>query len=196
MSKHRKSTSSAGASPASRSRTRAGGRAPKTTAGSGLSLCESYAQLDPDGSWLKMYQDSFQLKLDGSSVECSGTWPRAGTMRNGTAYRRQPLVRRTRGIGSSLWPTPIVHDAVTSGFTPEQIAKSAEERQDSLTRAVAMWPTPTQADGLGGPGSSGREGGENLRTQVGGQLNADWVSLLMGFPTDWTVMDGSAECPE
>jgi hypothetical protein len=28
------------------------------------------------------------------------------------------------------------------------------------------WPTPTTADGMGGPGNSGRQGGENLRTVV------------------------------
>jgi len=35
-----------------------------------------------------------------------------------------------------------------------------------LGMAVRMWPTPTQADGMGGPGNSGRDGGENLRTAV------------------------------
>jgi hypothetical protein len=28
------------------------------------------------------------------------------------------------------------------------------------------WPTPTTADGMGGPGNSGRQGGENPRTAV------------------------------
>jgi len=31
---------------------------------------------------------------------------------------------------------------------------------------------------------------------ISGQLNADWVSILMGFPLDWTVVDGSAVSPE
>ena len=29
-----------------------------------------------------------------------------------------------------------------------------------------LWPTPNKADGTGGPGNSGRQGGENLRTAV------------------------------
>lgn len=29
-----------------------------------------------------------------------------------------------------------------------------------------FWPTPTKSDGTGGPGNSGREGGDNLRTAV------------------------------
>jgi hypothetical protein len=43
------------------------------------------------------------------------------------------------------------------------------KRQVSLNHAAKMqWPTPTQADGMGGPGNSGRGGGLNLRTQVQG----------------------------
>lgn len=50
-----------------------------------------------------------------------------------------------------------------------------------------LWPTPTQADGLGGAGSSGRDGGLNLRTAVGpGGLNPAWVEWLLGFPSGWT----------
>jgi hypothetical protein len=49
-----------------------------------------------------------------------------------------------------------------------------------------LWPTPTKSDGEGGPGNSGREGGENLRTAAGGSLNPTWVEWLMGFPPGWT----------
>jgi DNA (cytosine-5)-methyltransferase 1 len=31
---------------------------------------------------------------------------------------------------------------------------------------VMMYPTPTKSDGTGGPGCSGREGGQNLRTAI------------------------------
>ncbi len=27
----------------------------------------------------------------------------------------------------------------------------------------------------------------------GGQLNADWASILMGYSANWTAVDGSAE---
>ena len=37
--------------------------------------------------------------------------------------------------------------------------------------------------------NSGREGGENLRTQTGGQLNPSWVETLMAWPKDWTCLD-------
>lgn len=50
-----------------------------------------------------------------------------------------------------------------------------------------MFPTPTRADGRGGPGNSGREGGNNLRTEVKGALNPAWVEYLMGWPCNWTA---------
>lgn len=56
-----------------------------------------------------------------------------------------------------------------------------------------MWPTPTRSDGAGGPGSSGRQGGPNLRTAVGsGQLNANWVEWMMGMPVGTTDLDCEA----
>jgi hypothetical protein len=211
--------SSAAASPASPSATLAGDWVPPTPAGSGPNSCESYARLGPDGCWLKMYQDSFQLKMDGSLEECSGTWPRAGTMRNGTAYRRPPLVPRTSAIGSSSWPTPQAHDTAKGNParvgrygtkhggrnlndeaarwpTPQAYSHGPDSNPPGITKLDVevrqMYPTPTQADGTGGPGSSGRDGGENLRTKVGGQLNPRWVEWLMGFPLGWTDLEGSA----
>ena len=37
----------------------------------------------------------------------SATWPRAGTMRNGTAYRLRPLAPRTYERASGFLPTPV-----------------------------------------------------------------------------------------
>jgi len=52
--------------------------------------------------------------------------------------------------------------------------------------ACRMFPTPTKSDGMGGPGCSGRDGGENLRTAIGGKLNPEWVEWLMGWPIGLT----------
>ena len=55
------------------------------------------------------------------------------------------------------------------------------------------WPTPTKADAMGGPGRAETcQGGENLRTSVGGQLNPTWVEWLMGWPLGWTDLRASA----
>jgi len=63
---------------------------------------------------------------------------------------------------------------------------------DSLHSQVKMLPTPTQHDGMGGPGTAGRDGGKNLRTAVGGSLNPTWVEWLMGYPAEWTDLKDSA----
>jgi hypothetical protein len=89
-------------------------------------------------------------------------------------------------------------DPVSSSATPTMEMAERFRRKGSngsFVEAVAakvIWPTPTMADGLGGPGNSGRDGGENLRTRVGGQLNPTWVEWLMGFPLGWTDCEPSA----
>jgi hypothetical protein len=113
-------------------------------------------------------------------------------------------VRKTRAptlTSAVLWPTPRAEDSAQTG--------AHGETADTLTSAVRLWPTPradsgvsrkpgtggrclqeeakkfptpTQSDGMGGPGTAGRDGGENLRTTVGGSLNPLWVGWLMGFP--------------
>lgn len=85
---------------------------------------------------------------------------------------------------------------------PPQAPLSAVRRGGQLTGrypvllkdryAGKLWPTPTRADGTGGPGTSPRrKGGMNLRTAVVergflGSLSAAWVEWLMGLPVGWT----------
>lgn len=60
---------------------------------------------------------------------------------------------------------------------------------ESIVKTRNTWQTPTKSDGSGGPGSSGRDGGDNLRTVAGGQLNPDWVEWLMSWPIGWTSLE-------
>lgn len=59
-------------------------------------------------------------------------------------------------------------------------------------RQSAVYPTPTRADGTGGPGTSPhRAGGKNLRTVVAeetgsGRLNPMRIEWMMGLPLGWT----------
>jgi hypothetical protein len=95
-------------------------------------------------------------------------------------------------LGRAVWPTPTVDDA-------NNVTRASGQYQ-SLTRAIWATPTGTVVE----PKSSvkklfGRTPSDpqvGLADQVGGQLNADWVSILMGFPADWSVVDGSAESRE
>ncbi len=77
----------------------------------GRSTPELLARYDPaTSSWR-----TSQLCLDGALAEFSETWPRSGTMRNGTAYQLPPLVPLTDEIGSGLWPTPKEQNARGAG---------------------------------------------------------------------------------
>jgi hypothetical protein len=166
--------------------------------------------------------------LEGSLLEYCETWPQAGMMRNGISYRLPVLAHRTSEEESLLWPTPVAND---DNKTPEahlamksRMKGGPRKKITSLNVMVkaverGMWPTPTKSDGPGGPGCSGRSGGENLRTAVqrlptpaardyrspnkngnmadqlpnviGGQLNPTWVEWLMGFPPGWTDLEHS-----
>lgn len=55
------------------------------------------------------------------------------------------------------------------------------------------WPTPTASDyGTNKGGAAGRVGAErpSLAGAVRGPLNPAWLEVLMGFPQDWTSIDG------
>lgn len=131
-------------SPARTSAMRGSGAGSKKVRGrdSGTSLPASFASLGQDGSWLKMCRGCYQLTLDGEWERYSETWPRAGTMRNGIAYRQPRLVPHTFVTGSSLWPTPTAGDGVRG----ENIYDG--KRGQTLVGAARgqMWPTPRAND--------------------------------------------------
>ena len=108
------------------------------------------------------------------------------------------------------WPTPQAHD-VAKGDAKRVGRYGTKHGGRNLTDEVAKWPTPRatmsaavtvkpstdKAHATGGPPKRLEdEVARSLPRVVGGQLNADWVSLLMGFLVDWTVVDGSVESPE
>jgi len=92
----------------------------------------------------------------------SETWPRSGTMRNGTAYPRQSLVRPTAEIASGLLPTP----RKSRGYTNPTLGKNFGAgclTTDLLGRPVLMTrPRP------------------------------QFVEWMMGFPIGWTELAPSA----
>lgn len=175
----------------------------------GRSFAGSLARFDPATcSW-----KTSQLCLLGGLIEFSGTWPRAGTTRNGTAYRRQPLVPRTFGTDSFLWPTPVHKPGGGSVLDGGSNSRKAARRR-------GMMPTPRASDGSkGGPNQRGSKGDLMLPSYVArfptptanrwdglqshgvnvvsGQLNPTWVEWLMGFPLGWTDLEDSAMplCP-
>lgn len=103
-------------------------------------------------------------------------------------------VTATHHAGTTLtdavvrWPTPTARDWKDGSFTPNV------EVNGLLGRAV--WQTPSAADGMGGHRTRGGTrsnelllAGQAQRADgvSSGSLNPDWVELLMGFPTGWTI---------
>ena len=72
-----------------------------------------------------------------------------------------------------MWPTPTVH----GNYNRKGASKNSG---DGLATAVKMYPTPTARDHKG-EGFKGQ-----LGTEIAGQLNAEFVEWLMGFPRGWT----------
>ncbi len=133
---------------------------------------------------------SLGFSLPATSTRSSLIWPTRGSMRNGECYPPLESEPLTSGGASGLWPTPTTGDAKAAGSrnTPGSKAHPGI----SLTDAVRgdggkgrLFPTPHRNCSTG-PGSQGRDGGENLQTQVGGSLNPPWVEWLMGWPIGWT----------
>jgi hypothetical protein len=179
------STSSAAASPARTSPSPEG--RPGSTGGArvfGASTFDSLTFFDPATSSWRTFATSLLATAADGSEEFSGTWPRAGMTRSGIASRLAPSAPLTGATGSGLLPTPNSRDWKDTG-------PSQGNRKSPNLGTVAHWATPTKSDGTGGPGNSGRQGGENLRTQVGGSLNPTWVEWLMGFPLGWTDLEPS-----
>jgi hypothetical protein len=112
----------------------------RTNATSGRPSPESFASVNPDGSWRKTCQGYSQVMLDGSLEPFSETWPRAGMTRNGTAYRLPPSAPLTDATASGSWPTPQNRDGKHNG-SRQQWAADGKGGLD-LVSAVQMWPTP------------------------------------------------------
>ncbi|KKK87640.1 hypothetical protein LCGC14_2751210, partial [marine sediment metagenome] len=139
------------------------------------------------------------LGLHTSESGCS-SWPtpQAHDTAKGKAERvgRYGTEHGGRNLNDevAMWPTPA---AGMADRGDRGDLNTAVKGLPSPSGHTKMLPTPTQSDGMGGPGCSGRDGGKNLRTVAGGQLSATWTELLMGLPAGWTeLLDGNAASPE
>lgn len=213
-SRGRPSTSCAAASPASQSPSRVAGGRRTTRAGSGPLWPEPWLRYDRDTSSWRTCADSPPEGSESWSGTwpLSGTTLNGTAFRlpplvhrtSGGASSSLPTTRlkeRTEArSGRALWPTPVARDSGRSveahrawrrrhGQNPEHIGsltvlvKAIETGEADPPGLLA---TPTSADGRGGSGCSGRSGGTNLRTQVGGCLAPAFVERMMGFPDGWT----------
>lgn len=135
-------TSSAAASPARTSATQESASASTASdRASGRSLRESFAFFDPaSSSWR-----TSQLSLIAGSTASSVTWPRSGSMRNGTCFERPTSGRPISEHASSCLPTPT---ASTNGYNRGGGMGRVGPIRPSLwmMALTGLWPTPVAAD--------------------------------------------------
>jgi len=180
-------------------------------AGCGRSSLESFARLDrASRSWRTSH-----ISLDGESTSFSGTWPKAGTMRNGVCWERTTPELPTSASASGFWPTPRAEErgqyqrdrgeigkerATLTGSvkvwfpTPRatsgggRISPDAKDHRLNLVERIKMLPTPTTQDAKnnGSPSQQTKRNTVPLNAVVGGALNPQFVEWLMGWPLNWT----------
>lgn len=183
----------------------------RMTATSGRKCLELYKISGPLGSLARMLLGSSQWR----STRCYLTWKASVTPARRFLFRLVPSTPRIDGIDARLWPTVTAQDfkrrgpnSRQQGF-PEAVrmwptptardSKGANSREhltrkdkrnhtDQLANAV-MLATPTRRCWKETSQSETRQESPDLQTQVGGQLNPDWVEWLMGFPVGWTSLE-------
>lgn len=143
------------------------------------------------------------FRLVPSTPHTDGTesplWPTvcATEARQGLQIRREGKKGTQISLSTAvrLWPTPSATDCgrtainpiLTSNGTIRHKNKAGKQSYARLDAVAAMFPTPT-ARCSQAPCKHG-EGGPDLATSVGGQLNPTRVEWLMGFPIGWTDLD-------
>lgn len=170
----------------------------------GESIPGLFASLSQDGSWQKTcagYSQSLLPGFGGEDSELySETWPKWGIVLVGHAMELPMLERRMNESECLLWHTSDCSDR-----------RSLKSKQQGVNNQVkAYWRTPQSHNGAQGPKSKMfyekcLKTGQSAITLVDqvknwqtpaareGQLNADWVELLMGLPIGWTDIDVANE---
>jgi len=163
----------------------------KTTAGSGRRLSGCLVSSSPVGRCLKTLLESSQW----ASTICYLMWRGRGTKSGRPLFQLVPSTPRIDGTGCGLWPTVTQFDATCGDLMGKEYTGKNKHAM-KLIQAVRMFPTP-HATCSTGPGTQGRQGGENLQTAIGGTLNPTFVEWLMGYPEGWTDLEhsGTPSCP-
>ena len=117
----------------------------------------SFAKFDPDGYCWRTSQASLLLPM-GICTPYSETWPKAGLIVNGAAYRLSQSVRPIGETDSGLWPTPYASDVKTYRLS----APGSQAHDRSLCSI--------------------------MRRKENGHLSPDWTEWLMGWPMGWSSL--------
>lgn len=155
--------------------------------------CAFVARWHPGSSVLR----TSQLSIIGDLMPFSGTLPRAAIVSGMAIFEHPTWAHRTvesdgsRSPGGSAWPTPTVSEAERGhGYQ-----RSGDRLYPTLTGAVGAtkhWPTVLAGDHrCAGPNQNTATLGRRVRNIEGNaRLNPRFVEALMGFPDNWTAIDG------
>ena len=165
----------------------------ETSAIYGLNVGECYASYDPERHCLKTSQD-YLFPMEGDSLtESCLTFTDAGLMQNGNVYELRTsghhILESVFGLSVTRkrLPTPRASDKGTPGLH----GKGGMD----LRTAVSLWPTPTANDAKNSLTESQRGRGTLTACLVetgdatNGQLNAEFVEWLMGYPLGYTDIE-------
>lgn len=166
----------------------------------GESMPGLFASLSQDGSWQKTCAGYSQSLLPGFGGEDSElfceTWPKWGIVLAGHAMELPMLEHHTNETECLLWPTA----SVCGNYNRKGASATSG---DGLATAVKNWPTPRAREGNSGSygcASIERNADRNYldgvvikKEEKPGNLNADWVELLMGLPIGWTDINVAKE---
>lgn len=179
----------------------------KTCAGYSQSLLPGFGGEDSE-----LYSETWPkwgIVLDGHAMELPmlerhtnesefSLWATASVC--GNYNRKSASATSGDGLDTAVknWPTPTVADTFTGNLKSTQ-QKPGSMHSVNLSQAV-NWPTPTQRDWRRGCSANVRKDGRKRNSldfvvyeKQQGQLNADWVELLMGLPIGWTDINVAKE---
>ena len=130
--------------------------------GCGASLRGSLASYDQDSSSWKTSQHC----LSGELETYSETFPESGMTRSGQLYPRAPWVRHMCDDECSLWPTPTASMG-GRGFGIPLHERGGRYKASTVSRV------------------------RELVGEHGWRIHPNFTEALMGFPTEWTAIEGS-----
>lgn len=146
------------------------------------------------------------IRGEDSELFCE-TWPKWGIVLDGHAMELPMLERHTNESEFSLWPTASVcgnYNRKGASATSGDGLDTAVKKMHSVNLSQAVnWPTPRAREGNSGSygcASIERNADRNYldgvvikKEEKPGNLNADWVELLMGLPIGWTDINVAKE---
>lgn len=119
--------------------------------------------------------------------------------------RRSPKSKQ-QGVNNQVkayWRTPQSHNGAQGPKSKMFYEKCLKTGQSAITLVdqVKNWPTPAARDSKGSNSAKHLSTGHHINqlenkvklNKTEGQLNADWVELLMGLPIGWTDINVAKE---